>query len=538
VFPEAFLPDTKLEIVAIETDTATSTIQLRVRSRETGANCPYCGEYSQGVHSEYERTLKDLPCSGYGVSILLDVRRFFCKAATCARRTFSERLPELTQPYARQTTRLRVLVQAVAMLVGISMGKRLLELLRVSSSIWAILRLLRRATVPIRPTPRILGVDDWAMRRGHRYGTVLVNLETAEMVDILPGREAQTLADWLRAHPGVQVISRDRAEAYAEGARLGAPSAIQVADRWHLLKNLGEMLVRVFTHHHRDLKTLAQKLVAAPAQPAPIQARSEITTTESEPSVNTNSRRYARFIEVHYLHQQGFTISAIARQTGLDRKTVRKYLNLTDLPAYRPERRRFSKLLPYQDYLLEHWQNGRRTVRQLWLDIRELGFKGSHSVVATFMARVRKERGLPPYVRTALQCPVALPVLSPRRAAWLLLARPDQLTEEDLRLRSAIPDLHPNIQIAATTAQRFAQMVRERSSDNFDDWLQHSLQSTLREIRSFARGIQRDHSAVKAARDLPYSNGMVEGHVNRIKFVKRQMFGSAKFDLLRLRVLA
>jgi transposase len=264
----------------------------------------------------------------------------------------------------------------------------------------------------------------------------------------------------------------------------------------------------------------------------------EAAKEENEPIVNTNSRRYARFVEAHDLRTQGFTVSAIARQTGLDRKTVRKYLNLTTLPAYRPQRRRFSILLPYQAYLLEHWQNGRRTVRQLWLDIRELGFKASHSVVATFMAQVRKERGLPAYVRTNLQCPVAPPALSPRRAAWLLLARPDQLTEEDKRLRSSLPDLHPDIYVAATTAQRFAHIVRERLPDTFDEWLQQSLQSTLREIRSFARGIQRDYDAVKAALELPYSNGMVEGHVNRLKFVKRQMFGRANFDLLRLRVLA
>ncbi|HLY28196.1 MAG TPA: transposase, partial [Aggregatilineales bacterium] len=160
------------------------------------------------------------------------------------------------------------------------------------------------------------------------------------------------------------------------------------------------------------------------------------------------------------------------------------------------------------------------------------------SVVAEFMARVRKEQGLPPYVRTALQVPVALPILSPRRAAWLLLARPDQLTEDDQHLRSALPDLHPDIRIATDTAQRFAQIVREGLLHSFGEWLQQSLHSTLREIRSFARGILRDYDAVRAAIALPYSNGMVEGHVNRIKFVKRQMFGRAKFDLLRLRVLS
>ncbi len=318
-----------------------------------------------------------------------------------------------------------------------------------------------------------------------------------------------------------------------------APNAIQVADRWHLLKNLGEMLVRILSRYHRGLKHLAQALLSSQQDPVETRAASTITTeVESVPTVSANSRRYARFVETHDLRAQGFTVSAIARQTGLDRKTVRKYLDLEVMPAYRPHHRRFSALLPYQDYLLQHWQNGRRTVRQLWLDIRALGFRGSHSVVATFMAHARKARGLPPYVRTDLQCPVAPPPLAPRRAAWLLLARLDQLDEQDLRLRTAIPSLHPDLQLAAEIAQRFAQIVRERLPDAFDEWLEASLHATLPEIRSFARGIQRDQAAVKAALTLPYSNGMLEGHVNRLKFLKRQGFGRAKFDLLRLRVLA
>jgi len=324
MFPEALLPDSKLEIVATEIDSAKSTIQLRLRNREAGAVCPYCGEYSQRVHSEYERKLKDLPCSGYGVTIILAVRRFFCKAASCSRKTLSERLPALTQPYARQTTRLRGLVQASAILVGSSMGKRLLGLLQEPTSIWTILRLLRKAAAPAHPTPRILGVDDWAMKRGHRYGTVLVNLETADVVDVLPGREARVLADWLRAHRGVEVISRDRAEAYAEGA----PNAVQVADRWHLLKNLGEMLVRVLAHRHRELKRLTQTLVVSSAPPAAIQSQVEIASEESEPVVNTNSRRYARFVEAHDLRAQGFTLSAIARQTGME--------DFVDVPFAKP----------------------------------------------------------------------------------------------------------------------------------------------------------------------------------------------------------
>ena len=524
MFPDALVGSPNIEIESVNISQTEAAIQLRLRSRAEVCRCPSCGASSRKVHSEYERQLKDLPCSGRAVSIILEVRRYFCKNTDCSRKTFSERLPDLTQPYARQTNRLRRIVEVFGLLVGGSMSKQLLARVHIPVSLWSILRHLRKIIISQRPTPRILGVDDWAIRRGHHYGTVLVNLETSEVIDVLVGRDAQTLANWLQAHPGVEVISRDRAENYAEGGRQGAPEAVQVADRWHLLKNLGEMLVRVLSHHHHELNHAASTSVEETAV-------SPLVSTG-----DTGSPRNLRFLKVHELKGKGFHVSAIARQTGLDRKTVRKYLDLTTLSDV--PRIRSNKLEPYKAYLLEHWQNGQRTVKQLWLDIRALGFTGCHSVVAEYLAQVRKENGIAPYIRFNQQVPIAAPRVSPRYAAWVLLARPDQLDEQDLALRSRLPECHPDIQLAATIAQRFAQLVRGTSAETLETWLLDSLASTLSAIRAFARSLQHDFDAVKAALTLPWTNGPVEGHVNRIKFLKRQMFGRAKFDLLRLRILA
>lgn len=542
MFPEIFLPDGQLEIMAVELDTLNATMQLRLRSRTVQGICPLCGQYSQSIHSQYERTLKDLPYSGFAVRIILEVRRFFCRAAACPRKTFSERLPEVTQPYARQTNRLRQIIQTVGLLIGISMAKRVLGQLHVPTSIWSILRLLRKMVIAGRPTPRILGVDDWAMRRGRRYGTILVDLESSLVVDLLPDRETITLAKWLIAHPGVEIISRDRAEAYAEGAKLGAPNAVQVADRWHLLKNLGDMLVRVLSSHHRELKHLAQQV--GPATPAgfkPELSPQVFPTASPSPTRNT-PRRYQRFIEVHTLHEQGFHISAIARQIGLDRKTVRKYLALTTLPEIRHVTyHRSRKLAPYEAYLLEHWEYGRRTLRQLYRDIQTQGYTGCLTAVAEFMSQIRKERGLLPFVSRDIllsNTPYPYAQLSPRTAAWLLLAQAEDLSPNEQALAAALPTLHPDIAQAALAAQRFTELVRSRTVEHFDVWLADMHQSSLTQLRSFARSLQRDYAAVRAALTLPWSNGPVEGHVNRLKFIKRQMFGRAKFDLLRLRVLA
>jgi len=523
MFSEQMLACSKVEVVTAVTDQTGTVMQVRLRSREITAKCPSCGVYATSVHSMYERHLKDLPWGGLTVGLILEVQRYFCKNSGCPRKTFSERIPSLAQPYARQTNRLSGVIKQFGLWAGLSMSKRLLGQVHIPVSLWSIVRLLRKVENSVRATPRILGVDDWSIRRGHTYGTVLVNLETSEVVDVLVGREAKTLASWLQSHPGVEVISRDRAGSYAEGGREGAPRALQVADRWHLLKNLGEMMFRVLSPHHREINIVGSSPVESPKVPEPV-------------DIDSDSIRYTRFLNVHALKNKGLHVSAIARQTGLDRKTIRKYLKLTTLTHV--PRNRNNKLDPYKAYLLEQWGSGNRTVKQLWLDIRALGFTGSHSVVAEYMSQVRKDNGLAPYIRVDPIVSIPTAHVSPRHAAWVLLARPDRLDEQDRALRSRLPECHADIQIANSIAQRFTQMVRGTSSEQLETWLSDSLASTVSEVRSFAHGIQRDLDAVKAALTLPWSNGLVEGHVNRIKFLKRQMFGRAKFDLLRLRILA
>jgi hypothetical protein len=296
-----------------------------------------------------------------------------------------------------------------------------------------------------------------------------------------------------------------------------------------LLKHLGDAVTNVLGRHRRQLR----QLEALPSSENPV----ALVPVVVEPSPAFQARS-ARFAQVRAWRDDGLTINAIARLADLDRKTVRTYLNTNQCPdGHKPHRRRSSKLEPYQAYLLEH-ADGQRTVRQLWRDIQAQGFTGGLAIVATFLAKAHSPDGVP-----AVDTPVSpvpspsSPKLTPRRATWLLLAPSDELTPDQRQQTERLIHLHPDIEYIASHAQSFAQRIRQHQTDALDPWLNRTRQSVVRELRTFARGIQRDYEAVKAALAFQSSNGPVEGQVNRLKFIKRQMFGRAKFDLLRIRVL-
>jgi transposase len=301
------------------------------------AGCPKCRRISTRVHSHYQRTVADLPWQGVSVRLELHTRRFRCLNDLCERSIFCERMPSVVAHYARQTARLTSALELIGFAIGGEAGARVARELAMATSPDTLLRRIRQAIPEAHPTPRILGVDDWAFRRGHRYGTILVDLERRCPVDLLPDREAGTLATWLRAHPGVEVVSRDRACAYADGVVQGAPAAVQVADRWHLMKNMGDAVQRLLERKHAVLRQAAKAVTTITPAPMAQDSSSVLTpaplpTLSEQARQHSRERRLARYHEVITLREQGTGVRAISRQLHLSRMTVRKLLRAGSFP--------------------------------------------------------------------------------------------------------------------------------------------------------------------------------------------------------------
>jgi len=390
-------------------------------------------------------------------------------------------------------------------------------------------------------------VDDWSIRRGHSYATVLVDLERHCRVDVLPDRKAETLAAWLKQHPGVEVISRDRADSYAEGARLGAPNAVQVVDRWHLLKHLGDALERFLATKHEALAAVGKALTEEARRAAAAQTDSGIGSEESRVSQGDSeltsvdrlrqarrSRRRACYERVIELCKTGQSQRAIAQELQIDIKTVRKYEQAGSFPERAQRRCKQPILQTHKRYLQERGEKGCRNATELWREIQQQGYGGSVVRVRRLIHTWRNGDGRGHWKSVAVagsKPSVKVSPPSPRRAMWLLVKEPESLDAEERAMRDKL------LALCAELACQFQTIVRGRKEAELDAWLAASKASNIAALASFAAGIERDRQCVEAALRLEWSNGQVEGQVNWIKTMKRSMFGRASFDLLRRRIL-
>jgi len=529
----------------VQITSATNMVTLIVRAVQPRAECPRCRRMSARIHSRYVRRVADLPWHGVTVRLELHTRRFRCLHDLCPQRIYCERLPGVVARYARKTARLNDALELIGFAIGGKAGARAACRLGMSTSPDTLIRRVRRAVLPPQPTPRVLGVDDFALRRGQRYGTILVDLERRRRVDLLPDREASTLAAWLTAHPGVEVVSRDRAPAYADGAKQGAPSAVQVADRWHLLKNMSEALERWLGRRRGCLRQAAEMMKAEMVTtPAPVELPATLPPTSRQLKQSRRDERCAerttRFLEVKELYGQGATIWGIATKFKMHRRDVRRFIHADECPQRAPARKRGSKLDKYLPYLRARWEQGCHNATELAREIKEQGFRGADSLVRRLITSWRAHP--PANLRCVRRLQSGAPPLphvdapSPRTAAWLLVRDEEKLKEDQRRMLTKLREVCPEARTAQRIVRRFQQIVTTREADEFDAWLADVAESKLPELVSFANTLGKD-AAVRAALSSEWSNGQTEGQVNRLKMIKRMMYGRANFDLLRARVL-
>jgi transposase len=532
-------------------------VRLVAKARPLKSVCPSCGRQSDKVHSRYQRRLTDLPWEGIPVRLILSVRKFFCRNPECRQRIFCERLPQLAVPYAHQTLRFNELITTLGLTMGGRPGTRQAHGMGLRIGRDTLLDRVRRINVALVEKVRVLGVDDFAFRRGKKYGTILVDHERRAMIDLLPDREAETLARWLKAHPGVEIVTRDRSGAYAAGIRSGAPEALQIADRWHLGKNLSEALEKLLTRHHHLIRDAANALIEIPQsepgqQPEPKsppigEAQSLRTSFPGQLRKEVIERRsyhLALYNEVIELKQKGLSLEEIARRVGKGKTTIRRWLK--DGKYRERVRHRRSKLDTHFSYLTQRWNEGCRNVMELWRELVGRGYRGSYDSVNNYLHRQHYLRWqtMPPVavqnqrIRLVRQVRIEtlMPTPSPRKPVWMLL-KPEELEAKEREMVDHLCRLSPEVKMAQELALSFMEMIRERRAERFDGWISQVMESHIPELKSFADSLKQDQLAVMAALTYEWSNGRVEGQVNRLKLVKRAMYGRAKPDLLKARML-
>jgi transposase len=518
-----------------------TTLVVEAHSHALSATCPNCFQLSTRIHSRYLRSPRDLPLSEHRVQLLVTVRRFFCDNPSCTRRTFAERFPDVLPVHAQRTARLTLSLQHLGFALGGDAGADLGAKLRFRTSPDTLLRIVRGVTPSTPTTPRVLGVDDFALQKGRVYGTILVDLERHRPIDLLPDRTAASFATWLREHPGIAIITRDRSTEYARGATEGAPEARQIVDRWHLLQNMREAVERVLNRLHAHLRHLPalQPSEQEDSHMTKPQRLRPPTATEQSNQTESRARRLERYLAVRQLVSQGVSQRAIARQLKLSRTTVRLFASAQAFPERAVRQPMKTVLDPYLPYLEQRWSEGCTNGTQLW---RELQARGFWSGPRQVMRWVQYQRDTPApttppkHIRPRAVQPEQSALAAPRQLVWLFLKPPQDLTRDE-QARLAQLRQEPQMLRTYELAQQFVQMVRERRADALDDWLGQCKTSEVPDLQTFAATLCRDEQAIRNALQEQWSNGQVEGQVTRLKLIKRQMYGRAKFDLLRQRVL-
>ena len=498
----------------ISVDEGENTLVVTARSSATTASCPLCGVVSHRVQSHYVRQPSDLPCAGRRVRLRLMVQRFRCGLPGCLRKVFAERFDRTVLPErARRTGRLEEIVHHLGLAMGGRPGAGFAQRLMLPVSNDTLIRVVRRRATPRSEKLAVIGIDDWAYRRNHSYGTIICDLERRRVVALLPDREQATTEAWLRQHPAISIVSRDRGGGYGEAVARALPDAIQVADRWHLIENASAAFL--------DAVRLSMRAI-----------RNALGATTIDPALLTAAERlqYEGFLrredtarQILALKEAGHSIKEIMRCTRHSRKLVRQTVRGARGDVFRV---RQSSLEPYLTVLDAEWVSGCRNGAELWRRVTDQGFQGSLRVVSEWTTRRRRA--------DLMQMQGVQKAPSARTLAQMMGMGRDHLTKADTVIVAAVEAGVPGLADARSLVDRFQTMICTKAATSLDGWIEHARTSL---IAPLARGVAKDIAAIRAAIIEPWSNGQTEGQITKLKLVKRQMYGRAKLDLLEARLI-
>ncbi|MBO0795767.1 MAG: ISL3 family transposase, partial [Ktedonobacteraceae bacterium] len=506
------------------------TVLVHLHAISSTALCPRCGTPGSRVHSRYQRTIADVAFGGRCLVLKLHVRKWICREASCSQRIFAERFPKLVQRYARMTDRLVEALQAVGVTTNGADAARIVSSFGTPTTAKTIIRRVLQLPLPSEGSVRKVGIDEWAWKKGQRFGTILVDLEKRRVAQLLSDRSVETSKAWLRTHPEIEMVSRDRGKLFREAATDGAPQAQQVVDRFHLQKNFAEALEKFFRHKTRMLKAGARSL-AGKARPAARTATPKIGEQERRAR---HRQRVAIHKRVWKLYREGYHKEQIAQLIGISSSSVYRALEQEAAPPPRRRSRSHSIIDPYLSYLSERWNQGCHRARQLYEEIMAQGYTGSRRTLEMRLRAFRPQGAHPVSKHT-----ITWEKPPSARGTALMIVRPVQnRTPEQTAFLEHLTQSNETVAKAYTLAQDFGRLLRQREGQlRLEQWKTAVWESGIAELIAFADGLADDAEAVVNGCSMTWSNGMVEGFVNKVKWIKRSSYGQAGFALLQRRVL-
>ena len=489
-------------------------VQILLRSRQSLGTCPDCGRQSRRVQSRYLRRPADLPLGGRRVELTIVARRFWCDAVLCGRRIFCEQSDgSVLARYGRRTQRLETIVHHLGLALGGRPAAAFANRLMMPVSNDTLLRVVRRRIDDQSDELTVIGIDDFAFRRGQTYGTIVCDLERRRPVTLLPDRALDTSRSWLARHQSISIVARDRGGGYGEAIAKALPEAEQVADRWHLMENSSRAFLDAVGKSMRQIRQAVGSNVVDP----------KLLTYAERLQYEGYLRRQETNEAIRELSKKGTSIRQIVRQTGHSRKLVRGVLRGQRLDVFRTRPSSLDSWLPW---LNSRWDDGARNALALWREMKVKGFPGRSGVVSQWAQRRR-------LAEKANQSGLAR-TPSARVIARLMTAARDDLAKSEAILVAAIEMNVPELVVARKAIGDFQSMIRSKTARKLDSWLETAKNSL---VGSFAGGVEKDIDAIRNAIISSWSNGQTEGQITRLKLIKRQMYGRAKLDLLQARLI-